>query len=65
MSLLDIKSYLKSLFTALSQLHQLKIIHKDVKPNNFLYNARKRVGYLIDFGLAQVYINLSYSHFIY
>ncbi|EIE87639.1 hypothetical protein G6F46_000461 [Rhizopus delemar] len=53
MSLLDIKSYLKSLFTALSQLHQLKIIHKDVKPNNFLYNARKRVGYLIDFGLAQ------------
>ncbi|KAG1450872.1 hypothetical protein G6F56_008231 [Rhizopus delemar] len=53
MSYNDIKCYLKSLFTALSQLHKLKIIHKDIKPNNFLYNVKKRVGYLIDFGLAQ------------
>ncbi|KAI9276059.1 kinase-like domain-containing protein [Sporodiniella umbellata] len=53
MSCNDIKSYLKSMFTALSQLHDLKIIHKDIKPNNFLYNIKKKVGYLIDFGLAQ------------
>jgi hypothetical protein len=54
MSMLDIKYYMKSLFTALNQLHKHKILHRDVKPNNFLYNCRKRTGYLIDFGLAEV-----------
>ncbi|CEJ05042.1 hypothetical protein RMCBS344292_18990 [Rhizopus microsporus] len=53
MGLHDIKCYIKSLFTALSHLHELKIVHKDVKPNNFLYNVKKKVGFLIDFGLAQ------------
>lgn len=54
MSMLDIKYYMKSLFTALEHLHKHKILHRDVKPNNFLYNCRKRTGYLIDFGLAEV-----------
>jgi hypothetical protein len=55
MNMVDIKYYMKSLFTALEQLHKHKILHRDVKPNNFLYNCRKRTGYLIDFGLAEVY----------
>jgi cell division control protein 7 len=54
MSMLDIKCYLKSLFTALEHLHKHKILHRDVKPNNFLYSRRKKTGYLIDFGLAEV-----------
>lgn len=54
MELIDIKYYMKSLFTALQQLHRFKILHRDVKPSNFLYNIRKRAGYLIDFGLAEV-----------
>ncbi|KAI8382937.1 kinase-like domain-containing protein [Blakeslea trispora] len=49
----DIRYYLKSLFTALQQLHKHKIVHRDVKPNNFLYHFRRRTGYLIDFGLAE------------
>ncbi|GAN03730.1 Ser/Thr protein kinase [Mucor ambiguus] len=53
MELIDIKYYMKSLFTALQQLHRFKILHRDVKPSNFLYNIRKRAGYLIDFGLAE------------
>ncbi|KAL9556567.1 hypothetical protein MBANPS3_001795 [Mucor bainieri] len=53
MELIDIKYYMRSLFTALQQLHRFKILHRDVKPSNFLYNIRKRAGYLIDFGLAE------------
>jgi cell division control protein 7 len=49
----DIKHYLKSLFTALHHLHKHNILHRDVKPNNFLYSIRKKTGYLIDFGLAE------------
>jgi cell division control protein 7 len=53
MDLMDIRYYFKSLFTALKHLHKLKILHRDIKPNNFLYNIKKRTGHLIDFGLAQ------------
>lgn len=54
MPMVEIKSYIKALFTALHYLHKHRILHRDVKPNNFLYNRRKRTGYLIDFGLAEV-----------
>jgi serine/threonine protein kinase len=57
MSLEDIKCYLRSLFDALAHVHAHGIIHRDVKPSNFLYDVKKRKGVLVDFGLAQV-INL-------
>lgn len=49
-----IKSYMRSLFSCLEQVHQHKIIHRDVKPANFLYNLESQTGVLIDFGLAQL-----------
>ncbi|RVD90915.1 cell cycle protein kinase CDC7 subfamily [Tubulinosema ratisbonensis] len=49
----EIKEYMYNLLLAIKQCHDLKIIHRDIKPNNFLYNPNLKKGYLIDFGLAQ------------
>ncbi|KAI7878911.1 kinase-like protein [Lichtheimia hyalospora FSU 10163] len=49
----DIRCYMRTLLTGLSHLHARKIIHRDVKPNNFLYSYERRSGVLIDFGLAE------------
>ncbi|KAI8093583.1 kinase-like domain-containing protein [Halteromyces radiatus] len=53
MTMTDTKYYLISLLTALKHLHSHRILHRDIKPNNFLYNMRLKTGMLIDFGLAQ------------
>lgn len=38
----------------LDKLHQLGVIHNDIKPSNFLFNQKLRKGKLIDFGLCSV-----------
>ncbi|OMJ24872.1 Cell cycle serine/threonine-protein kinase hsk1 [Smittium culicis] len=53
LSLSGIKFYFKSLFEALAFTHSKKIIHRDVKPSNFLYSVKKKHGVLVDFGLAE------------
>ncbi|KAJ1299632.1 hypothetical protein OPQ81_011982 [Rhizoctonia solani] len=53
MTPVDSAIYLRSLFTALSHVHRHGIIHRDIKPTNFLYNATARRGVLVDFGLAE------------
>jgi cell division control protein 7 len=53
MKVSDMRLYFKSLFTALSAVHQHQILHRDIKPTNFLYNPAHSRGVLVDFGLAE------------
>ena len=48
-----LRAYLYGLFRSLKHVHQHGIIHRDIKPRNYLFSLSKRKGLLIDFGLAQ------------
>lgn len=48
-----IKNYTSQLLKALEFIHTKGIIHRDIKPNNFLYDVGKGKGILVDFGLAE------------
>ncbi|KAH8308577.1 hypothetical protein KR018_011943, partial [Drosophila ironensis] len=49
----EIRLYMRNLLVALRHVHKFNIIHRDVKPSNFLYNRRRGEFLLVDFGLAQ------------
>ncbi|KAK4498479.1 hypothetical protein PRZ48_011137 [Zasmidium cellare] len=49
----DMRVYFHSLFTALKAVHKAEIIHRDIKPTNFLYSPAQKRGVLVDFGLAE------------
>lgn len=52
-----IKKYVWELLQALNFVHSKGIIHRDVKPTNFLYNPELGRGVLVDFGLAEMQVN--------
>lgn len=48
----EIRKVLPKLNEALHQIHQVNIIHSDIKPANILYSNDKKDFVLIDFGIA-------------
>jgi cell division control protein 7 len=49
----EIRFYFHSLLSGLEHVHEMGIIHRDIKPTNFLYDVNKKRGVLVDFGLAE------------
>uniref|UniRef100_A0A182N6A1 non-specific serine/threonine protein kinase n=1 Tax=Anopheles dirus TaxID=7168 RepID=A0A182N6A1_9DIPT len=50
----EVQRYLRQLLIALERVHQHGVIHRDVKPSNFLCSPANGGTYvLVDFGLAQ------------
>ncbi|EIW69907.1 hypothetical protein TREMEDRAFT_30137 [Tremella mesenterica DSM 1558] len=53
MDLPHIRLYMRAILIALRDIHQRGIVHRDVKPANFLFDYEAGTGVLVDFGLAE------------
>lgn len=47
-----VKTYLRMLLQGVAELHALRIMHRDLKPNNVLLSKDQRVAKISDFGMA-------------
>ena len=55
--LVDVKHYMYILLNAVDHLTEHGVMHRDIKPTNFLYDPATRTGLLIDFGLSEIIID--------
>lgn len=53
MSAHELQLYMRNIIVALKRVHNFGIIHRDVKPGNFLHDRKNQKYLLVDFGLAQ------------
>lgn len=53
LNLSEIRMYIKSLLLSLRHLHSLGILHRDIKPPNFLFDPKTGFAKLVDFGLSE------------
>lgn len=51
----EMRIYMRQLLAALDFTASRNVIHRDVKPTNFLYDRNLKRGVLVDFGLAEFY----------
>ncbi|KAK4685819.1 cell division control protein 7, partial [Tremellales sp. Uapishka_1] len=51
-----IQRYMRTLLISLKDIHKRGIVHRDVKPANFLFDYESCEGVLVDFGLAERYV---------
>ena len=58
----EINSYIIQIISILSDIHNNFVIHRDLKPDNFMFKNNKI--YIIDFGLSTYYINEHEQHII-
>lgn len=49
----ELQEYMENLLIALRRVHEFSVIHRDVKPSNFLHDRKNHKFLLVDFGLAQ------------
>lgn len=49
----ELQLYMRNLLRAICRVHSFGIIHRDVKPSNFLHDRKTSNYLLVDFGLAQ------------
>ena len=54
LDLKGVKRYMFQLLKAISMLESYGIMHRDIKPTNFLYSTKTNRGVLIDFGLSEL-----------
>ena len=56
--------YMISAINIIEHVHSRGIIHRDIKPDNFLLKGREKILYLIDFGLSKSYLDQDKNHIV-